>query len=98
MNMVVVEGGSKAVRAYTKLMTHRIRWGEEEFGEGDSDSDRLGAVVNAVVLRSDMYGGARFGFDWLMMPQIPPSSLVARRFFSCARFFFSLVTSDRKLA
>ncbi|CAN0403989.1 unnamed protein product, partial [Ectocarpus sp. 12 AP-2014] len=39
MNMVVVEGGPKAVRAYTKLMTRRIRWGEEEFGEGDSDSD-----------------------------------------------------------
>ncbi|CAB1106584.1 unnamed protein product [Ectocarpus sp. CCAP 1310/34] len=39
MNMVVVEGGPKAVRAYTKLMTRRIRWGEEEFGEGDSDSE-----------------------------------------------------------
>lgn len=40
MNMVVVEGGPKAVRAYVKLMTRRIRWGEEEYGGGDSDSDR----------------------------------------------------------
>lgn len=40
MNMVVVEGGPKAVRAYAKLMTRRIRWGEEDYGGGDSDSDR----------------------------------------------------------
>lgn len=40
LNMVLVEGGPKAVRAYVKLMTLRIRWGEEEYGGGDSDSDR----------------------------------------------------------
>lgn len=40
MNMVVVEGGPKAVRAYIKLMTRRIRWGEDDFGDDDSDSDR----------------------------------------------------------
>lgn len=39
MNMVVVEGGPKAVRAYIKLMTRRIPWGGEGYGEGDSDSD-----------------------------------------------------------
>eukprot|EP00903_Cladosiphon_okamuranus_P006751 g6586.t1 len=39
MNMVVVEGGPKAVRAYVKLMTRRIRWGGGDYGEGDSDSD-----------------------------------------------------------
>lgn len=40
MNMVVVEGGPKAVRAYVKLMTRRIRWGGDDYGDGDSDSDR----------------------------------------------------------
>eukprot|EP00904_Undaria_pinnatifida_P000253 jgi/Undpi1/10228/HiC_scaffold_28.g12681.m1 len=33
LNMVVVEGGPKAVRAYVKLMTRRIRWGEEDDAE-----------------------------------------------------------------
>lgn len=45
MNMVVVEGGPKAVRAYVKLMTRRIRWGEEEYGGGDSDSDRWETIT-----------------------------------------------------
>lgn len=40
LNMVVVEGGPKAIRAYVKLMTRRIRWGGDDYGDGDSDSDR----------------------------------------------------------
>ncbi|CAM9894544.1 unnamed protein product [Ascophyllum nodosum] len=39
LNMVLVEGGPKAVRAYVKLMTRRIRWEQEEYGGGDSESD-----------------------------------------------------------
>ncbi|CAM9532428.1 unnamed protein product, partial [Discosporangium mesarthrocarpum] len=39
LNLVLVEGGAKALKAYVKLMTKRIRWGEEDYEAEGSDSD-----------------------------------------------------------
>jgi len=42
LNLVVVEGGPKAVRRYIKLMLRRIKWGRSSTGkegEGDDDDD-----------------------------------------------------------
>jgi U4/U6 small nuclear ribonucleoprotein PRP3 len=40
VNVVVVEGGPKAVKKYVKLMTKRIKWdAKEEDDEDDYDSD-----------------------------------------------------------
>ena len=37
MNLVVVEGGPRAIRKYKKLMVHRIKWNND--GEDDDESD-----------------------------------------------------------
>lgn len=46
VNMVVVEGGPKALRRFIKLMTKRIKWSGEDYDAGgdsdDSDSDDEG--------------------------------------------------------
>lgn len=40
LNMVVVEGGRKAIKHYTKLMTRRIDWlGDKAGHEDDSDAE-----------------------------------------------------------
>ena len=39
MNLVVVEGGPKAIRRYIKLMMRRIKWASTGKDVGDDDSD-----------------------------------------------------------
>ncbi|GLD91483.1 hypothetical protein PINS_up000016 [Pythium insidiosum] len=39
VTMVVVEGGRKAIKHYTRLMTKRIRWREQADGDSDEDED-----------------------------------------------------------
>ncbi|CAJ1372035.1 unnamed protein product [Effrenium voratum] len=39
-NIVVVEGGPRAIKRYKKLMTRRIKWTEEQADEDDEDEDQ----------------------------------------------------------
>jgi Protein of unknown function (DUF1115) len=54
INVVVAEGGPRAVRKFTKLMTRRIRWHGDEFDgdDGDSSSDE---EVNVLIYTCSMY-------------------------------------------
>lgn len=38
-NVVVVEGGPKGIKKYTRLMLHRIQWGGDDDGGGDAGGD-----------------------------------------------------------
>jgi Protein of unknown function (DUF1115) len=53
INVVVAEGGPRAVRKFTKLMTRRIRWHGDEFDgdDGDSSSDEEVSVAEYVYTR-----------------------------------------------
>ena len=42
MNLVVVEGGEHSVRNYDKLMSHRIRWGENEMPRAPQEGKHQG--------------------------------------------------------
>lgn len=34
VNLVIIEGGPKALRKYKKLMLHRIKWNPDTIGDG----------------------------------------------------------------
>ena len=34
VNLVIVEGGPKALKKYKKLMLHRIKWNPDNIGDG----------------------------------------------------------------
>lgn len=39
MNIVVVEGGPKAVKKFKRLMLHRIKWKDEKDSDDDNDEE-----------------------------------------------------------
>lgn len=60
--LVVVEGGGKAVKRYTKLMTRRIKWAgdEDEYDDNSDDNDApsdTGHANGSSSPPSSMYGG-----------------------------------------
>lgn len=47
LNLVIAEGGPKAIKKYKQLMLHRIKWAEEKKKKHDDDE---GKKVNTCVL------------------------------------------------
>lgn len=39
VNIVVVEGGPKAVKKFKRLMLHRIKWADEKDSDDDNDDE-----------------------------------------------------------
>jgi alkanesulfonate monooxygenase SsuD/methylene tetrahydromethanopterin reductase-like flavin-dependent oxidoreductase (luciferase family) len=56
-NVVVAEGGPRAVRKFTKLMTRRIRWHGDEFDgdDGDSSSDEEVCATICTLFNYDVH-------------------------------------------
>merc|ERR1711966_497563 len=45
MNLVVAEGGEKAIKRYTRLMTVRMRWKGEDFYEDEEEEEEEDLMV-----------------------------------------------------
>ena len=43
VNIVVVEGGSKSVKKFKRLMLHRIKWEDEKDSDDDDEEDEAAA-------------------------------------------------------
>lgn len=39
MNLVIVEGGPKAIKKFKHLMLHRIKWEDEKESDDDEEED-----------------------------------------------------------
>lgn len=39
MNLVIVEGGPKAIKKFKRLMLHRIKWEDEKESDDDQEED-----------------------------------------------------------
>lgn len=48
MNLVVVEGGPKGIKAYKKLMLRRIKWSDSSDNEDKDTDDRESGLKNSV--------------------------------------------------
>lgn len=50
VNIVVVEGGPKAVKKFKRLMLHRIKWADEKDSDDDNDDEAASKKTAPCVL------------------------------------------------
>jgi alkanesulfonate monooxygenase SsuD/methylene tetrahydromethanopterin reductase-like flavin-dependent oxidoreductase (luciferase family) len=77
INVVVAEGGPRAVRKFTKLMTRRIRWHGDEFDGDDGDSSSDGEVTCCLTTVHHLFHNACSSVPAILcvVQSIPPSLL-----------------------
>jgi len=64
VNIVVVEGGPKAVKKFKRLMLHRIKWEDEKDSDDDNDEEAANKKTAPCVLVWEVRGLSFWFFEY----------------------------------